>query len=152
MRKPYTLSALLLALSAHQARAQAADAVTFIDSGAVAAAFAKGAPLVEIGAYKVHASRREAPGKAEVHVQDTDIIYVLHGHATFVTGGTMVDGQTTAPDEVRGPRIDGGDTRVLKPGDVIIVPSGTPHWFTDVHAPFLYYVVKVTQPAGEMGR
>ncbi|MFY9607720.1 MAG: cupin domain-containing protein [Blastocatellia bacterium] len=32
--------------------------------------------------------------------------------------------------------------RRLRKGDVIIVPAGTPHWFKEVSAPFLYYVVK----------
>src|SRR5690242_16196976 len=42
--------------------------------------------------YMVHASRRESSGMVEVHTKDTDIIYVLKGAATIVTGGTMVDG------------------------------------------------------------
>jgi glc operon protein GlcG len=122
--------------------------VTFIDSKTVAAAFAKGMPLVEVGEYKVHASRREAPGMAEIHVRDTDIIYVLDGSATFVTGGTAVDEKTTAPDEIRGSAIQGGDTRRITKGDVVIVPNGTPHQFRDVKGPLTYYVVKVTSANG----
>ena len=142
-------TAALLVLGARAGVAQsAAGAVTFFDSTRVAAAFAKGVPLVETSAYKIHASRRETAGKGEVHVKDTDIIYVLQGQATFVTGGSMIDPQTVAPDEIRGARIEGGDTRTLKPGDVIIVPNGTPHWFKEVQAPFLYYTVKVTQAGG----
>jgi hypothetical protein len=26
-----------------------------------------------------------------------------------------------------------------------VIPNGTPHWFKEVKAPFLYYVVKVRQ-------
>jgi uncharacterized protein GlcG (DUF336 family)/mannose-6-phosphate isomerase-like protein (cupin superfamily) len=122
--------------------------VTFIDSKTVAAAFAKGMPLVEVGEYKVHASRREAPGMAEIHVRDTDIIYVLDGAATFVTGGTAIDGKTTAPDEIRGSTIQGGDARRIARGDVVIVPNGTPHQFRDVKGPLTYYVVKVTSVNG----
>lgn len=118
--------------------------VTYVEGAKVREAFSKGAPLVELAEYKVHASRREAPGQAEVHVKDTDIIYVLEGRATLVTGGDVVDGKTTAVDEIRGSAIAGGETRQLMPGDLMIVPNGTPHWFKDVEAPFLYYVVKVT--------
>lgn len=120
--------------------------VTYYDTDQVAAAFAKGAVLLgdEPGRnYMVHASRREAPGMAEVHTLDTDIIYALGGTATFVTGGTVVDAKTTAPNEIRGSAIRDGQTRKLVKGDVIIVPHNTPHWFEDVDAPFLYYVVKV---------
>ena len=44
--------------------------------------------MIEVGDYKIHASRREGTGMAEVHTRDTDIAYVLLGSATLVTGGT----------------------------------------------------------------
>lgn len=122
----------------------ASDTVTYFNGDQTRAAFAVGKPLIETGAYKVHASRREKPGQAEVHDRDTDIIYVLDGTATLVTGGTAVGAQTTAPDERRGASITGGTTRRLGKGDVIVVPHGTAHQFTEVQAPFRYYVVKVT--------
>lgn len=133
-----------LTSSSTSTTASATSAITYFDKDKVAAAFAKGIPLIEVSNYKVHASRREAPGMAEVHNLDTDIIYVLEGSATLVTGGTVVDGKTTAPNEVRGKEISGGDTRKLIKGDVMIVPAGTPHWFKEVNAPLLYYVVKVS--------
>jgi glc operon protein GlcG len=120
--------------------------VSYFDSHLVADAFSKGAVL-EDGSdgrnYMIHASRREKAGMAEVHVWDTDVIYVLDGSATFVTGGEMVDGKTIAPGEIRGAAIQGGETRRLVKGDVITVANGTPHWFKEVQGPFLYYVVKV---------
>jgi quercetin dioxygenase-like cupin family protein len=91
----------------------------------------------------VHASRREKPGMVEAHTWDTDVIYVLDGTATFVTGGKLVSGKEIAPGEIRGTDIQGGETRQLKKGDVITIPNGTPHWFKEVQGPFLYYVVKV---------
>jgi glc operon protein GlcG len=118
-------------------------AVSYFDSGAVKAAFAKGSVLFDSSdKYMVHASRREKPGMAEIHADDADIIYVLEGTATFVTGGTAVDGKTIAPGEIRGTEIAGGDTRKISSGDVIVVPAGTPHWFKEVSDPLLYYVVK----------
>lgn len=123
----------------------AAAPVSYFDKDQVAAAFAKGAVLLDGTGrnYMVHASRREGPGQAEVHAKDTDIIYVLDGTATIVTGGTVVDGKTTAADELRGASISNGATRNLVKGDVMVVPAGTPHWFQQVKAPFTYYVVKV---------
>lgn len=125
------------------ARPAASSNTTFIPAAQVTAAFAKGGVLVNNGTYQVHASRREDAGQVEVHVKDTDIIYMLEGTTTFVTGGTMVGGKSTAADEVRGSSVNGGETRSLTKGDVIIVPKGTPHWFKDVSGPVLYYVVKV---------
>ncbi len=122
------------------------SAVMFFDSKTVSEAFSKGAVL-EDGSngenYMVHASRREKAGMSEVHELDTDIIYVLDGTATFVTGGKSVDPKMTAPNEFRGTMIEGGETRQLKKGDVIIVPKNTPHWFKQIDGAFTYYVVKV---------
>lgn len=124
-----------------------AKPVTYYTKDQVIAAFAKGAVLFdgENGGrnYMVHASRREAAGLAEIHHEDTDIVYVLDGTATLVTGGTAVDTKTIAPGEIRGASIQGGETRKLGKGDVVIIPAGTPHWFQQVTAPFTYYVVKV---------
>ncbi|MDQ2855412.1 MAG: hypothetical protein M3R68_03725 [Acidobacteriota bacterium] len=91
----------------------------------------------------VNTSRRDQPGQAEIHTLDTDIIYVVDGSATFVTGGAAVESKEIAPNEIRGSRIDGGDTRQLVKGDVIIVPNGVPHWFKEVGGAFLYYTIKV---------
>lgn len=119
--------------------------VRFFDAETVSDSFAKGAVLFDGDSenFMVHASRRDKPGMSEVHELDTDIIYVLDGTATFVTGGRSVDPKPVSPNEFRGTSIDGGETRQLKKGDVIIVPKGTPHWFRQVDGAFLYYVVKV---------
>lgn len=125
--------------------------VTYIDSQTVKAAFSKGAILVgeeekmmhAARNYMVHASHRDKPGIAEIHALDTDIVYVLEGTATLVTGGKAVEAKTIAPNEIRGKHIDGGETRKLVPGDVVIIPNTVPHWFKEVSSPFNYYVVKV---------
>ena len=121
-------------------------AVSYWEKSKVDEAFSKGAVLFDGSDgrnYMVHASRREKPGQAEIHTKDADVIYVLQGSATFVTGGEAVDGKTIAPDEIRGSSIKSGETRKLAKGDVVIVPRGVPHQFLEVTNPFLYYVVKV---------
>jgi uncharacterized protein GlcG (DUF336 family)/quercetin dioxygenase-like cupin family protein len=128
------------------AAATARPPVSYFKSTDVAAAFVKGAVLFdgEDGRnYMVHASHRDGAGMAEVHELDADIIYVLEGTATFVTGGTPENLKQTAPHELRGSAIRGGDSRRIVKGDVLIVPKGTPHWFQDATSPFNYYVVKV---------
>ncbi len=119
--------------------------VLFFDAKQVSASFSSGAVLLDSSDrhYMVHTSRRDKPGLAEIHALDTDIIYVLQGNATFVTGGTAIDAKQTEPNEMRGSRIEGGITRQLSKGEVIIVPNNTPHWFKDVNGEFLYYTIKV---------
>jgi len=123
-----------------------ADAVSFFDSRAVNEAFGKGAVLLDGSDgrnYMVHASRRSTPGQAEIHNKDADVVYVLDGEATLTTGGRAVDAKATAPDELRGVSINGGETRSLTKGDVVVIPAGIPHQFVKVTNPFLYFVVKV---------
>ena len=135
-----------MAVGAMDSGSMAMPAVQYFDSKTVAAAFLKGSVLVDGSQgrnYMVHASHRDKAGMAEVHTLDADIIYVLKGTATFVTGGAMVDGKNIEPTEIRGASIMGGETRQLAKGDVIIVPKGTPHWFKELKGPFDYYVVKV---------
>ena len=123
-----------------------APAVSFWERSKVDEAFSKGAILFDGSDgrnYMVHASRREKPGQAEIHTKDADVIYVLQGSATFITGGEAIDAKGTEPNELRGSGIKGGETRKIAKGDVIIVPHGVPHQFLEVTDPFLYFVVKV---------
>lgn len=119
--------------------------VLFFDSNQVSASFSKGAVLLD-GTnrnYMVNTSRRDRPGLAEIHTLDTDIIYVVEGTATLVTGGIAIEPKEIESNEIRGSRIDGGETRQLSKGEVIIVPNNTPHWFKEVGGTFLYYTIKV---------
>ena len=117
-------------------------AATYIDAASVATAFEKGGTLSQTPGYKVMAGRRERPGRAEIHTYETDVFYIVDGTATFVTGGTCADAKATGPGQFLGTTISGGETHHLKKGDVIIVPAGMPHQFTEVSRPFLYFVVK----------
>ncbi len=102
--------------------------------------------------FKIATSRREKPGTGEVHGKWTDVVYIMKGSATIVTGGTMLDvksgmkfpdGTPFPKEEIRGGAIVGGETRHLKAGDVIIIPNGVPHAFTEVEPSFWYLNVKV---------
>ena len=126
------------------ASAPPATTATFIDGKQVAAAFAKGQPLLETAGYKVHASRRAEPGQAEIHTLDTDVVYVVDGSATLVTGGKAVDAKEIAPNEIRGSKIDGGEEQHITKGDVIVIPNGLPHQFTAVTGELHYFVCKPT--------
>ena len=119
MRTRWVAPALVLAAIGGAA---AAD-TRYFPAEDVTAAFATGAVLFDgVGTnYMVHASRRETAGQAEVHARDTDVIYVLEGSAVLVTGGDVVAGAATAADEIRGAAIEGGETRRVAKGDVVIL-------------------------------
>jgi uncharacterized protein GlcG (DUF336 family)/mannose-6-phosphate isomerase-like protein (cupin superfamily) len=123
---------------------QAAQQPTFVESKRVAAAFAKGMPLLETAGYKVHASRRVEPGQAEIHTLDTDVIYVVDGSATLVTGGSVPDAKPIGPSEIRGSKIEGGEEHHIGKGDAVIIPNGVSHQFTAVTGELHYFVCKPT--------
>src|SRR3954447_15445919 len=106
--------------------------VTFVDHDKVAAALKSGGSLVTAGDLLVSGSHRDKAGQVEVHDKETDVIYMVEGEATFVTGGTGVGMKSTKPGQWLGSDIKDGETHHLAKGDVIVVPAGVPHWFKEV--------------------
>jgi quercetin dioxygenase-like cupin family protein len=120
--------------------------VTYVGHDKVAAAISKGGSLVAAPDLTVTGSHRDKAGQVEVHDKETDVIYMIEGEATFVTGGTAVGLSATRPGQSVGTDIKGGETHHLTKGDVIVVPAGIPHWFKEVPQSVSYYVVKVIKP------
>ena len=100
--------------------------------------------LANMGNYSFLMVLRQKTGAAEVHETMADIMFVESGEATLETGGTLVNGKTTALHEIRGTAIEGGTQRPIKPGDVLTIPPGTPHWVKVAPGKeVLYLTVKV---------
>jgi mannose-6-phosphate isomerase-like protein (cupin superfamily) len=84
-------------------------------------------------------------GDANLHrVNTTEIYYMLSGTATLVTGGTMVDPYQpeSSTTSLRAPRIDGGASRRVGPGDVVIIPGHTPHWWSSLDSDIEYLIFR----------
>lgn len=86
-------------------------------------------PLVQANGWTAGLEFWKVPGKPAVHPDDAEYTIVIAGAGTMVSGGRLVDPSTTNPGLVEGSRIAGGTERPLAPGDVILIPAGTPHWF-----------------------
>jgi hypothetical protein len=72
---------------------------------------------------------RVGPSGAEIHTKEGDFIFVEAGEGTVLAGGTIVDGKSSGPDEMRGKSIDGGTRYPLKAGDSIFIPANMVHQF-----------------------
>jgi uncharacterized RmlC-like cupin family protein len=73
-------------------------------------------------------TRREgSSGQAELHEKQADLIVVQSGHATIIIGGKVFNGKVTAPNEIRGTSIEGGERQLLNAGDVLHIPAKTAH-------------------------
>ena len=91
-------------------------------------------------------AHREGSGLAEWHEKQADIMLISAGEVTMVYGGTIVDGKTTAPGEIRGPSIKGGTEVRLGAGDVLHIPARTPHQMKlDPGKQVTYFVSKVVE-------
>jgi len=138
-----THTLLSFVMAAAQAAAQAPPVpAVHITPAEIAAvletAIAKSAVDQPIKAVDVHGGRTlvamlhrdRAEAGALIHERVTETYYILHGSGTMVTGPSL-----------SGTR-QGGESRKVGPGDVIIVPAGTPHSFDQLDSPISYLVFR----------
>ena len=98
-----------------------------------------------------------AQGGSASHDKVTEVYYIIEGAGTLVTGGKLVDPERRASTQetvsgingpgVSGAKIQGGASRRIAKGDVVITPAGTPHWWSEVEAPSLTYLVVRVDPS-----
>ena len=111
---------------------------------------------VSIGVvHRAKTSGKDAPGGIE-HAQITEVYHVIEGNGTLVTGGTLdnlkeVPAESTVVTVLNGPStggtaIQGGVSRKLAPGDVVIIPPNTPHWFSEITTGQIVYLVVRIDP------
>lgn len=99
---------------------------------------AVGGQVVTIVPGMVLRRRMAGPNNASVHTAEgdkqdvTEVYEIVDGAGTFVTGGTILN----PADRTAG--IKGGESRRVSKGDFIIIPAGTPHWFSSIEGSITY--------------
>jgi len=131
----------LLAFGSTAAIAQTTDLTAFASGADVTtqvAAMAKAMkqgqgfawqPLLRDGETVAALEYWKTPGRPAVHPDQAEYAIVIAGAGTLISGGTLEAAKPVKPDLTEGDRIIGGTTRTLKPGDVMLIPAGVPHWF-----------------------
>jgi mannose-6-phosphate isomerase-like protein (cupin superfamily) len=111
-----------------------------------------------VGVGVVHRAKTEGRdiGFGIEHSQITEIYHVISGSGTFVTGGTIENMKETPAESpvvttLNGPssgggKVVGGQSRRIGPGDVVIIPPNTPHWFTEISSDQIVYLVVRVDP------
>jgi uncharacterized protein GlcG (DUF336 family) len=132
-----------LALIGARALEPSPNGAAYFDRETIAAKFENGGLLLDTQGYKLDAGRRTGPGEVEYHAGVVDVMHVVRGRATVLTGGEMIEPHEVGPGELRAESVAGATPHELAEGDVLAIPNGVPHQFTDVSDPFLYFVVKV---------
>jgi mannose-6-phosphate isomerase-like protein (cupin superfamily) len=90
----------------------------------------KGSGGFTLGDYGTHAlklNERTASGGAEIHAHFDDVILLMEGKATLITGGEVIDAHLGNDGETTGSGIRNGTVQPISAGDLIHIPAGTPH-------------------------
>ncbi len=104
-----------------------------------------------VGVGLVHRPPTTSLGAIQHHNQ-TEVYYVVSGRGTLVTGGELTDASALDPEgnivrTLTGPSslggIAGGQSRAIGPGDMVIIPTNSPHGFTEITEAITYIVVRV---------
>ena len=88
--------------------------------------------MIQLAPYNVSLEYRAAVANAAVHETEAELFYVIDGSATLVTGGKLTNENRTNAANLSGSGIEGGVSRRVAKGDFIMVPEGTPHWFSAI--------------------
>lgn len=103
-------------------------------------------PLLKTGPETSALEIWKAPGRPAIHTVEAEYFTVVQGTGTLVTGGTMVNPKLVRDGFVDGDVIQGGTTRTLAPGDVVLIPAGVPHWFGISGEPLVLLGIKIPSP------
>jgi mannose-6-phosphate isomerase-like protein (cupin superfamily) len=103
------------------------------------------APVKLAEHYRINIVRRTSGQGAIAHPDGTEVHHIIEGAAIFVTGGTIVRA-AGAGGRAGIATIEGGESRRVTKGDVILVPAGTPHWYKDLEGPLTYLEVRFDLP------
>ena len=120
-----------------------------LDKRVALAAGARG--VVRVGI--VHRSTQEP--RALMHDELTEIYQIIEGSGTLETGGAMTDCAPVADPPNLGPTksyfctMTAGASQKVKPKDIIIVPAGTPHKFSQLDGPISYVIYRFEAPQGK---
>src|SRR5215469_6928993 len=105
--------------------------------------------------HRAKTSGAQAGGGIE-HSQITEIYHVMEGNATLVTGGSIPNTSEFPADHpvvtvlngpsTRGGPVQNGVSRKIGPGDVVIIPPNTIHWFSEITSDQIVYLVVRVDP------
>ena len=84
-------------------------------------------PILSLAPYTVALEYRPGTAPATVHEIDAEMMVIVQGAGTLITGGKLAGETRTNPTNLAAPTITDGQSRDIAPGDVILIPENTPH-------------------------
>jgi mannose-6-phosphate isomerase-like protein (cupin superfamily) len=106
--------------------------------------------ILSLAPYNVNLEYRPVDGAVAVHEKEAELVYVIDGGGTLITGGKVVGEKRTNATNLSGTAIEGGTDETVNKGDVAIIPEGTPHQFKPASGPLVLMTMHVPRPESEM--
>jgi len=123
-----------------------ADLMATLEETAKSAPAMHTAPVENADHYRINVVRRTTAQGAIAHPDGTEVHHIVDGSGTLVTGGSIVRSTAAGGRGSAGATIDGGVSRHVAKGDVILIPAGTPHWYKDLDGSITYLEVRFDLP------
>jgi mannose-6-phosphate isomerase-like protein (cupin superfamily) len=102
--------------------------------------------VLQLAPYNANLEYRASVGLAAVHEKEAELMYVVDGSGTIVTGGTLLNPTRTNPANFTGTAIDGGTQQKIAKGDFIFIPENTPHWISAIDGTIILVSLHVPRP------
>jgi hypothetical protein len=87
--------------------------------------------IVRLAPYNVNLEYRVAgvDTPATQHETEAELIFVVDGAGTLITGGTLTEQKRTNPTNLAGKEVEGGAAQRIAKGDYAFIPENTAHSF-----------------------
>ena len=102
--------------------------------------------ILSLAPYTANLEYRPVDGAVAVHEKEAEMVYVVDGGGTLITGGTVVGEKRTNAANLSGTAIDGGTMQTINKGDFAIIPEGTPHQFKPANGLLVMMTMHVPRP------
>jgi hypothetical protein len=104
-----------------------------------------------VGVYGVYRPKASVQEAILHETAVTEVYQMLEGTGTLVTGGNLLDTwrDPAVKNSLKGKRIEGGVSRRMVKGDVVIIPGRLPHWWSNLEGDITYLIIR-PDPTGKL--
>lgn len=95
--------------------------------------------------HDVRLDRLDAVNNATIHPNFGELYIVKDGGGTLITGGSLINPNPPVDGSILGTRIEGGERTSVNAGDVVFIPHGVAHVFSDLKPSISYFIIRLPE-------